>query len=66
MPELDTTIIIAAARQGVTDATPENAKRQAQSNNDASPTDWATRARVRIWQRGWIIGESEASEGSSR
>ena len=61
MPELDATIIIAAARQGITDAKPENAKRQAQSNNDASPTDWATRARVRIWQRGWIIGESEAS-----
>ena len=52
MTDLGSATLVAAAREGV-------------AAGDAAgdpPASWQGRARVRIWQQGWIIGEGEAAE----
>ena len=56
MTDPDSTTLVAAARAGVADS-------------DAAgdpPASWHGRARVRIWQQGWIIGEGEAADPDVR
>ena len=56
MTDPDSTTLVAAARAGVADG-------------DAAgdpPASWHGRARVRIWQQGWIIGEGEAADPDAR
>ena len=55
-PSPDPTRLVAAARDGV--AAPDPAAE--------APTRWEGRARVRIWQRGWIIGEGEAASAEQQ
>ena len=52
MIDPDSATLVAAAREGVAAA----------DASGAPPTSWHGRARVRIWQQGWIIGEGEAAD----